>query len=195
MERQKAEVVQLAPDIERIVAAVAYTIHAAEALEARFTQYDIVKSLFLADRAHLNDFGRLVSGDRYVAMIHGPVPSTAYNLLKRDVVTMEKFGLDELPWRAERGIQPKTFEYHSADIDWVDDYLAPSDKEAIDASVGIIKNLSFTQVRKLTHEDPAYIDAWEDSPDRKQFPISLGMLFDVPNFDRARQLAEMSKLN
>lgn len=194
MERQKAEIVQLAPDIERIVAAVAYTIHVAEASGARFTQYDVVKSLFLADRAHLNDFGRLVSGDRYVAMIHGPVPSTAYNLLKRDAVTLRKFELEDLPWRADRGHQAKTFEYHTADVDWVDDYLSPSDKEAIDAAVGTIKSLSFTQVRKLTHEDPAYIDAWEDSADRKQFPISLGMLFDVPNFERARELSEISKL-
>lgn len=194
MDRQKAEVVQLKPHIERVVATIAYVIHSAEKLGRRFTQYDIVKSMFLADRSHLNEFGRLVSSDKYVAMVHGPVPSTAYNLLKRDPVTLNVNGLDHLPWEYEHGSKPKTFEYHSANVDWVDDYLSPSDKNAIEAAVSTIKSLSFGQVRKLTHEDPAYIDAWEDSPDRKQFPISLGMLFDAPNFERARELSELSKL-
>lgn len=194
MERQKAEVVHVKPDINRVVATIAYVIFSAEKLGARFTQYDIVKCIFLADRSHLNEFGRLVSSDKYVAMIHGPVPSTAYDLLKREYVTMKANGLDDLPWKYQSGAKAKTFEYHSAIIEWTDDYLAPSDKAALESAVSTIKSLSFGQVRKLTHEDPAYIDAWEDSASRKQFPISLGMLFDAPNFERAREISELSKM-
>lgn len=194
MDRQKAEIVQLKPDINRVAATIAYVIHCAEQLSTRFTQYDIVKSMFLADRSHLNEYGRLVSGDRYVAMVHGPVPSTAYDLLKREQVTMRVHNLEDLPWSHEVGSKPKTFEFHSANVEWIDDYLSPSDKKAIQAAVSTIRSLSFSQVRKLTHDDAAYIDAWEDRPDKRQFPMSLGMLFEVPNFDRARQLSEMSKL-
>ncbi|MGN6538927.1 MAG: Panacea domain-containing protein [Mesorhizobium sp.] len=195
MERQKAEVVRLRPNVEKVVATIAYVVYSAEKLGRRFTQYDVVKSIFLADRAHLNEFGRLISTDKYVAMVHGPVPSTAYNLLKRDQIAMKVNGLDDLPWESEPGRQPKTVEFHSANVDWVDDYLSPSDKKAIESAVSTIKSLSFGQVRKLTHEDPAYIDAWEEGVERKQFPMSLAMLFDVPNFERARQLSEMSKLD
>lgn len=191
--RQKAEVVQLKPNVEKVIAAAAYAIHVAEKLRAQFTQYDVVKSLFLADRAHLNEYGRLISSDRYVAMEHGPVPSTAYNLLKDDEVTINRYRVERLPWRSTAGPHGKRH-YHSADIKGIDDILAPSDKAAIELAVGTIKSLSFSQVRKLTHEDPAYIDAWEDS-DRKQFPMSLGMLFDAPNFERARQLSEISALD
>jgi len=193
MDRQKAEVVSLTPDLNRVVAAVAYVIHTAENLGSSFTQYDVVKSLFLADRAHLNEYGRLVSSDRYVAMVHGPVPSTAYDLLKRETVTMKVHKLDHLPWKSRDGRKPKTREFFEADVSWVDDYLAPSDKMAIESAVRAIRSLSFSQVRKLTHDDPAYIDAWEeDNSHRKQFPISLAMLFEVPNFERARELSEMS---
>lgn len=194
MDRQKAEVVQLTPDIDRIIAAVAYAIHIAEQSGVRFTQYDVVKTLFLADRSHLNDFGRLVSGDKYVAMVHGPVPSTAYDLLKPEAQVQRAYGIDKLPWSADRGRNPKTYEFFSADVHVANEILSPSDKEAIVSAASVIRSLSFGQVRKLTHEDPAYIDAWEEGADRKQFPMSLGMLFDVPNFERARQLSEMSKL-
>ncbi|RWD35582.1 Panacea domain-containing protein [Mesorhizobium sp.] len=194
MDRQKAEVVQLKPNIDRVIAAAAYAIHVAEKLGAKFTQYDVVKSVFLADRAHLNEFGRLISSDKYVAMEHGPVPSTVYNLLKDDVATVNRYRLDRLPWKSTAGSQGKRH-YHNADVAMVDDVLAQSDKAAIESAVGTIKSLSFSQVRKLTHEDPAYVDAWEESETRKQFPMSLGMLFDAPNFERARQLSEMSTLD
>lgn len=195
MSRQKAEIVQLNPNVERVVAAIAYVVHSAVRLGATFTQYDVVKSMFLADRSHLNDYGRLVSSDKYVAMIHGPVPSTAYNVLKRDETTMRRFRLGELPWRCTPSGKAGVWHFHDADISGVDDILSPSDMAALEAAVSTVKSLSFSQIRKLTHEDAAYVDAWEDTSDRKQFPISLAMLFDTPNFERARQLSEMSKLD
>ncbi len=48
------------------------------------TQYYIGKVCYFADKSHMLDYGRPVTGDRYVAMEHGPVPSTIYNLLKTD---------------------------------------------------------------------------------------------------------------
>jgi hypothetical protein len=34
----------------------------------------ISKILYLADKRHLQDYGRLICGDRYIAMEFGPVP-------------------------------------------------------------------------------------------------------------------------
>ncbi len=51
---------------------------------AGLTQYYIGKILFFADRDHLLDFGRPITGDKYVAMEHGPVPSAIRDLLKLD---------------------------------------------------------------------------------------------------------------
>lgn len=44
-------------------------------------QMKISKLVFLADRIHLLRYGRTITGDTYVCMKHGPVPSTT-----RDVV-------------------------------------------------------------------------------------------------------------
>lgn len=39
------------------------------------------KLLWLADRYHLRQYGRTVSGDEYYALPHGPVPSDAMNIV------------------------------------------------------------------------------------------------------------------
>jgi uncharacterized phage-associated protein len=46
------------------------------------TLHSIAKVLFHADKAHLSRYGRPISGDRYIAMKHGPVPSATYDILK-----------------------------------------------------------------------------------------------------------------
>lgn len=191
--RQKAEVVHLKPNPGRIVAAIAFVIDAAERIGAAFTQYDIVKSLFLADRHHLNKFGRLITSDEYVAMVHGPVPTAAYDLLKASALRMRQLGLVELPW-TRVDIGHGKFVFSNADTSSVEDELSESDTLALDAAVTTVNSLSFGQIRKLTHEDAAYIDAWEDGTERKQFPMSLALLFDIPNFEKAREIRDISKL-
>lgn len=42
----------------------------------------ILKSLFYADKFHLQKYGRPVTGDTYIKMSYGPVPSMAYDMLK-----------------------------------------------------------------------------------------------------------------
>lgn len=46
------------------------------------TLHSVSKVLYQADRIHLARFGRPITGDRYVAMKHGPVPSGTYDVLK-----------------------------------------------------------------------------------------------------------------
>lgn len=44
-------------------------------------QMKIAKLVFLADREHLLRYGRTITGDRYVCMEHGPVPSRTRDLV------------------------------------------------------------------------------------------------------------------
>src|SRR5574340_1046315 len=46
------------------------------------TLHSVSKVLYLADKRHLQDYGRLICGDRYIAMEYGPVPSAIYNMMK-----------------------------------------------------------------------------------------------------------------
>ena len=44
----------------------------------------MLKTLFYVDKAHLQKYGRPVTGDIYVKMSYGPVPSLAYDMLKEN---------------------------------------------------------------------------------------------------------------
>ena len=44
--------------------------------------YKILKILYFADKLHLSKYGRFISGDYYIAMKHGPVPSRSYDIIK-----------------------------------------------------------------------------------------------------------------
>jgi len=44
--------------------------------------HKIFKVLYFADREHLINYGRTITGDRYIAMNDGPVPSNLYDIFK-----------------------------------------------------------------------------------------------------------------
>ena len=46
------------------------------------TLHKAFKLMYFADRRHLEEYGRLIFGDQYVAMKNGPVPSATYNMTR-----------------------------------------------------------------------------------------------------------------
>ena len=44
--------------------------------------HKIFKIIYFADRQHLADWGRPITGDTYIAMEAGPVPSRMYDMMK-----------------------------------------------------------------------------------------------------------------
>lgn len=194
--RKKAPVVKLKPNKQKIIQALLYLIREAEKRELKLTQYTVLKTFFLADRAHLNKYGRPVTFDNYVAMKDGPVASFIYDVLKDKVDTSKIFEAKGQIWQktAAPHISKKAFLYHSAAKEPQDlDHLSESDQEALSDALTIASALSFHQLRKLTHEDPAYLDAWEDENEATSYEMSYGMLFDTPNFDRAKELSFLSE--
>ena len=98
VQKAKIEMVTgMTVSIEKSLAAICHVIGLAEKSEYQLTQYDIVKTLFLADRQHLNEFGRPITFDNYVAMTHGPVPSCSYDLLKSNEYRIRHLRLKALP--------------------------------------------------------------------------------------------------
>ena len=151
------------------------------------SQYDILKTLFLADRAHLNKYGRPITFDNYVAMRAGPVPSRAYNLLKATSIRKKP-----LPWDKAQVPGGKVY-YSNPGHTTFADVLSESDRDALQEAYDVVKNLTFQQIRRLTHSDPAYVEAWKDDEDRKAFNMKIGMLFDSPNFEQAEAVEFLSK--
>ena len=54
--------------------------------------HKVFKILYFADQKHLATYGSPISGDLYVAMSHGPVPSKLYDVLKgiRESISTER---------------------------------------------------------------------------------------------------------
>ncbi|MFY9292348.1 MAG: Panacea domain-containing protein [Methylorubrum rhodinum] len=185
---QSAPRVELHPNLSKVLASIGYLIKIAERIPVRITQYDIVKSLFVAERAHLNNYGRPITYDNYMAMYHGPVPSLAYDFLKGNGSALRAYGLTDLPWTrtpAEH-IGKGCYIYSEATTSDETLVLSPSDMSALEAALKAVSNLSFGQVRKLTHNDPAYKEAWAAAGEKGSNPMSLGLLFDEPNFEAAK---------
>lgn len=186
------EHVEMKPSVDRIVAALYFVISEAQRRNRNVSQYDLVKTLFLADRAHLNEWGRPVTYDNYCAMLHGPVPSLAYDLLKGNEKALRDNRLQSVPWKAVPYVKAtKHFSPVEKALD-PQDYLSESDIEALANSLGVVLTLRFGQIRRLTHEDPAYVDAWREDGGRAAYSMKLGLLFDEPNFEQAAVLAEYS---
>ena len=193
--RRKAKVYPMNPNFPRILEAVLLVLTEAKERSWPLTQYDIVKTMFLADRAHLNKYGRPITFDNYVAMKFGPVPSLVYDLLKENRQLLKKYDVAEVPWSRRKapevGETCFVFEHPTRVPD--EDLLSPSDVEELTAAMTIVRSLGFHQIKKLTHEDAAYVDAWDDESDYKQFPMSYALMFETPNDELAKDLAFLSE--
>lgn len=118
--------------------------------------YNALKVLYFADKDHLARYGRLICGDSYVAMKHGPVPSGAYDIVK--VARGESGYWPELPlqeWFNVDGhdIQPQR--------DPNLDFLSESDIECLDIAIKAYGNLPFSELKQHSH-DEAYEAAVRD---------------------------------
>lgn len=183
---------RLTPNIEKIIASVSYVIAEAQRRGETCTQYDIVKSLFLADKRHLNKFGRPITFDNYVAMKDGPVPSLSYNFIKEDKSTLSRHNV-RLPWARtptpKLGTRVYTYTITGAENL---DALAESDIEELNSALTVVKSLGFSQVRRLTHEEPGYIKARKHRGSSENPPMDYSLLFEQPDFDPREKAAELA---
>lgn len=181
--------IQLKEDRKKIQEAILYVMSLADGL----TQYDVAKTLFLADRSHLNKYGRPITFDNYVAMEHGPVPSLAYDALKPNWDFKARFGCDR-PWMSNPDPQnPKANRFtpkREPDLR----YLSRTDIEELRKALGTVQSLTFGQLRRLTHEDPAYVEAWESERrgSKAAEPMRLPLLIEEDGEELAADLAYIS---
>lgn len=115
----------------------------------------IQKTLYLADKYHLNKYYRPIIGDEYVAVTYGPMASVTENLLLKDDYTVAELG-EEIPFEKE-GIYcttPKRVPNMKK--------LSQSDIEEIDIAWDYVKDKSFDELNasKEIH-DEAYHKVWD----------------------------------
>ncbi len=115
--------------------------------------YHVLKILYFADKAHLEQYGRFIFGDSYVAMSQGPVPSGAYDIInyvrgKSTVIPFE-------PARSAFSVLENSIKVlREPNLE----LLSKSDVKCIDAANKKYGHLTFRQLKNKSH-DRAYKNA------------------------------------
>jgi uncharacterized phage-associated protein len=130
--------------------------------------HKIFKILYFADRDHLVAYGRVITGDTYIKMGKGPVPSKLYNIMKalregEDYTYASLYGSKE---RCSQvfAVENKKFVAPLRKPDM--DLLSASDVEMLSAAVGKYGALSFDQLTTISH---AY--AWRAAADNREIAL------------------------
>lgn len=174
----------MTPNGPRVREAILHVVNSADQQGRRLTQFDLLKSLFLADQAHLNHYGRPITYDQYVAMRDGPVPSLAYNVLKNERSALAEIGVEVPLWAVEKADGLK-FHYYGGARRASDDVLSESDMEALETAVATVLRLGYGKTWDLVHNDRAWKDAYAKKGLDKQHPMELALIFDEPDFEQA----------
>jgi uncharacterized phage-associated protein len=113
------------------------------------TMYTILKMVYVADRFHLERYGRPITGDQFFAMKEGACPTKIYDSMK--VLRGEKNN-NYLP-NGEKylAVDPTTFDVWVKDMPSLD-VLSASDIECLDEVISILKRLGRWEIINMAHD-------------------------------------------
>lgn len=119
--------------------------------------YNALKVLYFADREHLANHGRLIYGESYVAMAHGPVPSGAYDMVKAAKPdSLIRFDIEVKDFLLLEGYEIVPLREPNLEK------LSESDIEALDHAIEEYGHLSFGELQAISHRDSAFKAADEN---------------------------------
>lgn len=173
------------PNLDRILAAILTLMR----WRPGISQFQIVKPIFIADKKHLNESGRPVTYDRYVAMEQGPVPSLAYDLLMKPEVFQTLYNRPP-PWSVEVRPRGKRF---TATEDPDEDSLSRTDLAALKDGVETVDRLNKDELSDLLHRDPAWVEAWERRGTAKKVPMKAVKLLTDEDEETMANLRLLSR--
>ena len=138
-------------EVDKAIAATALLVQ-----ETNESLYPIMKMMYLADKLHLEKFGRFIAGEQYCAMEKGPVPSFTYSLLKHvrgDESSDKEFlrAREFFIYNANHTIALKK----SPDLE----ELSESEISSLRAVIDTYKRVGKWAIRDMSH-DSAWKHAW-----------------------------------
>lgn len=135
-------------DEERTINALLYII---EKIGGRVDMHKAFKTLYFADRMHLSKYGRSITGDVYIAMQYGPVPSRTDDMLK--AVRGDSFFSDtEQAKRIGEYFHFINRIIFTSNVKCDKDCLSESDIECLDNAIATTKDLSFEALTRASHD-------------------------------------------
>jgi uncharacterized phage-associated protein len=149
------------PNLDKIVELLLYLAHK----RPNADKYQAVKFFYLADREHLNRFGRPITSDTYYALEYGPVASIAKDLLEQQRGALSAANISELPFEVEIAPNKKGRELlyirgPKREVNF--SLFSKSDMAVFDEILTKYGNLSFDELYEITHAHFAYSRAWNN---------------------------------
>ena len=110
--------------------------------------HKIFKIIYFADRQHLADWGRPITGDTYIAMDAGPVPSRIYDMMK--IVRGDSY----LPYTEglSRYYQIENWMYVKPLQDADLNELSPNEQEELSEAIEKYASLSYDEIKEKSHD-------------------------------------------
>ncbi|RBP52990.1 Panacea domain-containing protein [Arenicella xantha] len=152
--------------ISRTLEAFAYI--AKRAPTHKRNMYNVLKVFYLADKLHMERYGRFIFDDTYSAMQRGPVPSAAYDLIKAI-----KAG-SELPLSIESPVRFVEEHVLRAEREADEDLFSGSDLLCLDEVIALSET---EDLGELSHDS-----AWEATQRNQLIPVEA-ILSTLQNSD------------
>ena len=128
--------------------------------------HKIFKILYFADMNHLSKYARPITGDTYIAMDFGAVPTKLYDMLKSAKLSCQS------PYSTLFEVEG---EYHVKPIAQANmDYLSPTDIAELDKSISEYGNLNWKETVEKAHRH-----AWSHT--QRNQPISIENMLEETN--------------
>ena len=157
----------------------------------RINKMKSLKLIYFADRYHLRKYGRLITNDNYLAMQHGPVPSTT-----KDIAEANDY-LDELVYEYSREyIEPVNNLVLEAINEIDETVLSESDLEALEFAWNTFGHLNQYELRDQTHLYPEWLKYAADLDSASCLPIDILDFLQDPDgeIEKCFELDEATRL-
>lgn len=132
--------------------------------------YQAVKLLYLADREHLNEYGRPITFETYYALKYGPVATHALDMIKGNKAALKKAGIERLPIKIKELEGNYYLDAPEREVNF--DLFSKSDIKIFDKIIRKHGKKSFSELYELTHSHFAYKNAWDHRGDKKSIPMN-----------------------
>lgn len=146
--------------------AITLLLYLAQKNGGRLNKMKALKLIWLADRYHLRKYGRTITGDKYVAMEYGTVPSSVKDIIEG------KRGLKS------EGISMDGKNFYQATESPDLDNLSDSDQEVMDIIIDVYFGQDQFSLSELSHAFPEWLRFKEALEQRKSaYPMVMDDFF------------------
>ncbi|MCC8376484.1 hypothetical protein CKY10_11505 [Photorhabdus sp. HUG-39] len=154
-------------DSEKAIEAILYVASIAPISDV----YHVGKILYFADRLHLERYGRLITGDNYLAMKDGPVAVNAYDIIKvargDGRFIPNKCDVDVI--RSLLSVEGRHGNHQIRALrDFDEDVFSDSDIDCINEAIEKYGNLSFKEIRDISHDS-----VWMTANQNREIPLDV----------------------